>query len=101
MGVGNVKFSAARANRRSSQEFGDHIQTAVTHLQGELGSRLDALDVAFHGLAVKGDWSACRPADVDRTRVQCREDVEPVPCHNILSHRLDLVEGPLGDMQAA
>jgi hypothetical protein len=58
----NVKFSAVRAGRRSSLEFGDHIQAAVTLLQGELGNRLDALDVSIHGLAVNGDWLSVEPS---------------------------------------
>ena len=31
-------------------------------LTRELGSRLDALDVAIHGLAVKGDWLCVEPS---------------------------------------
>ncbi len=57
-----VKDSAARASRRSNLEFGDHIQAAVTQLQRERGSRLDALDVTIHGLAVKGDWVRVEPS---------------------------------------
>lgn len=58
----NVKFTTARTRRRYGQELGDHVQPAITQLQRELGSRLDALDVAIHGLAVTGEWLRVEPS---------------------------------------
>lgn len=58
----NVKFTTARTRRQYSLELGEHLQPAVGRLQREFGSRLDALDVAIHGLAVTGDWLHIEPS---------------------------------------